>query len=325
MGRRLPPLNAVRAFEAAGRHRSFFLAAEELRVTPGAISYQIKVLESFLGVRLFHRLHRGIALTDVGATYLTRARDAFDRLATATNQLIVGNRSRILRISALPAFAEKWLVPRLRRFQEQYPDFDVRLAADADIVDFVTRDYDVGLRYTDGYHPELRVDRLLAERMFPVCSPKLLQGPRSLRKPEDLAHHALLHDVHWQDNWRLWLNAVGLNDIEARQESRFTLYSMALEAAVQGGGIAMGHSALVADDLASKRLVAPFAVSIEAPRAYYLVCPKWTENRLAVQAFRSWLFAEVARFDGARLISLAKRKHRKSEESSFKSGGFRPK
>jgi LysR family transcriptional regulator, glycine cleavage system transcriptional activator len=310
MGRKLPPLNAIRAFEAAGRHGSFFLAAGELRVTPGAISYQVKALERFLGVRLFHRLHRGIALTDIGATYLTRARDAFDRLATATDQLIVGNRSRILRISALPAFAEKWLVPRLRGFQEQYPDFDVRLAADADVVDFVTRDYDIGLRYTDGYHPELRVDRLLAEEMFPVCSPKLLQGPRALKRPQDLAQHTLLHDVHWQDDWRLWLGAAGLNDFEVKQESRFTLYSMALEAAAQGGGVAMGHSALVADDLASRRLVAPFATSVAAPRAYYLVCPKWTENRLAVQAIRTWLFAEVAKFDRGRLKSAARQKRR---------------
>jgi LysR family glycine cleavage system transcriptional activator len=152
MARRLPPLNAVRAFEAAGRHGSFLLAAHELRVTAGAISHQVKTLEHFLGVRLFHRLHRGIVLTDAGANYLAGSRDGLDRLATATEQLAVGSRTRTLRITALPAFAEIWLVPRLQRFQDQHQDIDVRLAADAEIVDFVTRDYDIGLRYTDG-HP----------------------------------------------------------------------------------------------------------------------------------------------------------------------------
>jgi LysR family glycine cleavage system transcriptional activator len=175
MGRRLPPLNAVRAFEAAGRHRSFLLAAEELGVTAGAISYQVKMLEGFLGLRLFYRLHRGVAPTDIGAAFLARARDVLDRLASATDELSMDARSRLLRITALPAFAEKWLVPRLQRFQEQHPEVNVRLAADAEVVDFVTRDFDVGLRYTDGNHPELRVDRLLAEEIFPVCSPSLLR------------------------------------------------------------------------------------------------------------------------------------------------------
>jgi LysR family glycine cleavage system transcriptional activator len=296
MTRRLPPLNALRAFEAAGRQGSFLLAARELRVTAGAISHQVKQLEAFLGVRLFHRLQRGIVLTEAGTNYLAGSRDALDRLATATEQLAIGSRTRTLRISALPAFAEKWLVPRLQQFQEQYPDIDVRLAADADIIDFVTRDYDIGLRYTDGRHPGLRVDLLLKEEIFPVCSPALLQGPRPLRRPEDLSGQTLLYDVHWQDDWRLWLGATGLADLRPRQESRFTLYSMALEAAMRGGGVLIGHSALIADDLASGRLVVPFAGRVPAPHAYYLVCPKWAEGRQAAQAFRNWLTGEVADF-----------------------------
>lgn len=296
MTRRLPPLNAVRAFEAAGRHGSFLLAARELRVTAGAISHQVKVLEGFLGVRLFHRLQRGIVLTDVGLNYLTGTRDAFDRLATATDQLAIGSRTRTLRITALPAFAEKWLVPRLQQFQEQHPEIDVRLAADADVVDFVTRDYDIGLRYTDGRHPGLKVDLLLEEEIFPVCSPALLQGPRPLRRPADLAGQTLLYDVHWQDDWRLWLGALGLNDLQPRQESRFTLYSMALEAAVRGGGVLIGHSAMIADDLAAGRLVAPFGERVPAPHAYYLAYPKWAEARQAVQSFRTWLTGAVAEF-----------------------------
>ncbi len=299
MTRRLPPLNAIRAFEAAGRHGSFLLAAHELRVTPGAISHQVKVLEGFLGVRLFHRLQRGIVLTDAGLNYLTGARDAFDRLATATDQLAIGSRTRTLRISALPAFAEKWLVPRLQQFQEQHPEIDVRLAADADVVDFVTRDYDVGLRYTDGRHPGLKVDLLLEEEIFPVCSPALLQGSRPIRRPADLAGQTLLYDVHWQDDWRLWLGGVGLNDLQPRQESRFTLYSMALEAAVRGGGVLIGHSAMIADDLVAGRLVAPFAQRVPAPHAYYIAYPKWAEGRQAVQSFRTWLTGAVAEFKRA--------------------------
>lgn len=299
MTRRLPPLNAVRAFEAAARHGSFLLAAHELRVTPGAISHQVKVLEGFLGVRLFHRLQRGIVLTEVGTNYLAGTRDAFDRLATATEQLAIGSRTRPLRISALPAFAEKWLVPRLQQFQEQHPEIDVRLAADAEVIDFVTRDYDVGLRYTDGRHPGLRVDLLLEEEIFPVCSPALLRGPRPLRRPADLAGQTLLYDVHWQEDWRLWLGAIGLSDLQPRQESRFTLYSMALEAAVRGGGVLIGHSAMIADDLAAGRLVAPFSERVPAPHAYYLAYPKWAEGRQAVQSFRSWLASAVAAFKHA--------------------------
>jgi len=190
-------------------------------------------------------------------------------------------------------------VPRLQQFQEQHPDIDVRLAADADIVDFVTRDYDIGLRYTDGRHPGLRVDLLLEEAIYPVCSPALLQGPRPLRRPEDLSGQTLLYDVHWQDDWRLWLTAAGLADLRPRQESRFTLYSMALQAAMRGGGVLIGHSALIADDLAAGRLVAPFAGRVAAPHAYYLVCPKWAESRQAVQSFRRWLASEMAAFNSA--------------------------
>jgi LysR family transcriptional regulator, glycine cleavage system transcriptional activator len=299
MARRLPPLNAVRAFEAAGRHGSFLLAGRELRVTAGAISHQVKTLERFLGVRLFHRLQRGIVLTDAGSNYLAASRDGLDRLATATEQLAVGSRSRILRISALPAFAEKWLVPRLQQFQEQHQDIDVRLAADAEIVDFVTRDYDIGLRYTDGRHAGLKADLLLEEEIFPVCSPSLLQGPRLIRRPSDLSGQTLLYDVHWQDDWRLWLTAAGLADLRPRQESRFTLYSMALEAAIRGGGVLIGHSAMIADDLAAGRLVVPFSERVPAPHAYYLVCPKWAESRHAVQSFRTWLTEAVASFKQA--------------------------
>jgi len=295
MGRRLPPLNAVRAFEAAGRHRSFLRAADELGVTPGAVSYQVKLLEGFLGLRLFRRLPRGVVPTEAGAALLVKTRDSLDRLAAATDELGAGHRSRVLRISALPALAEKWLVPRLKHFQEQHPEIHVRLAAEAEIVDFVARDVDVGLRYTDGHHPELRVDRLMAEEIFPVCSPSLLRGGRALKKPEDVARHTLLYDDHWQDEWRLWLEAAGLRDLPLGRGQHFTLYSMALEAAIKGGGIAMGHAALVADDLAARRLVAPFKLKLAAPCAYYLVSPRWRESRAAVVAFRNWLLAEVAR------------------------------
>ena len=316
MTRRLPPLNAVRAFEAAGRHGSFLLAARELRVTAGAISHQVKALEAFLGVRLFHRLQRGILLTDAGANYLAGSRDALDRLAATTDQLAIGNRTRTLRISALPAFAEKWLVPRLQHFQEQYPEIDVRLAADAELIDFTTRDYDIGLRYTDGRHPGLRVDLLFEEQIFPVCSPALLRGRRPLRRPADLAGQTLLYDVHWQDDWRLWLSALGLNDLQPRQESRFTLYSMALEATIRGGGVLIGHSALIADELAAERLVAPFSQRMPAPHAYYLVCPRWAEGRRAVQSFRTWLAGAVADFKQTQNIDPRSPTRRKSSQVS---------
>lgn len=292
MARPLPPLNAIRAFEAAARHGSFLAAAAELAVTPGAVSQQVKRLEERLGCALFRRLTRGVVLTEAGAAYRTEVAAALDRLAAATARLgSAAGQDRTLRITALPALAEKWLVPRLPAFQARHPEIEVRLSADAQLVDFVRDPFDLGLRYTDGRHPGLRVERLFGERIFPVCSPALARG---LRRPVDLAGLPLLHDQHWTAEWAIWLAAAGVAAPARAQGATFTLYSMALEAAAKGMGVAMGHEALVAEDLAAGRLAAPFRRRVPAPAAYYCVTPPWAEGRPAVEAFRTWLFEAAA-------------------------------
>jgi LysR family glycine cleavage system transcriptional activator len=293
MARNLPPLNALRAFEAAARNGSFLLAARELGLTPGAVSYQIKALESRLGVGLFQRLPRGVVLSEPGRAYQLRVADAFDRLGAATDGLVGRQGSPVVRITALPAFATKWLLPRLPRFRDRHPGIELLLSADAAVVDFVTGEFDVGLRCTDGRHPALHVTPIMTEEIFPVCSPLLLAGPRPLRRPEDLTAHSLIYDREWRDDWSLWLAAAGARGIEAFQGPTFTLYSMALEAAMNGLGVAIGHSRLVAEDIAAGRLVAPFGLRIPAPRSHYLVCPAWSAERPAVAAFRAWLLDEA--------------------------------
>ncbi len=293
MARPLPPLNAIRAFEAAARHGSFVAAATELRVTAGAISQQIKTLEASLRQPLFRRLVRGVALTEAGRAYRDRVADALDRLASASAELVGGGGATQLRVTALPAFAEKWLMPRLPGFQARHPEIELQLTAEPRIVDFAVEDYDLGLRYTDGRHPGLAVDLLFGDDLLPVCTPRLCRGTKRLRAPGDLARRSLLHDQEWKGDWQLWLEAAGATEIDARQGPTFSLYSMTIAAAVRGLGVAMGHASLVADELASGKLVAPFRLRVPAPRQYYLVHPGWAAHRPAVRAFRDWLLAEA--------------------------------
>ncbi|MFQ5785877.1 MAG: transcriptional regulator GcvA [Alphaproteobacteria bacterium] len=294
MTRRLPPLNALRAFEAAARHLSFTRAAQELNVTQAAISHQVKALEDRLGVLLFRRINRALLLTDAGQAYLPPVRDAFDRLAEATARLHAQDSRGALTVSVLPSIATKWLVPRLGRFREAQPDIDVRIAPSLHLTDFAREDVDVALRYGRGVWPGLRADRLMTEDIFPICSPKLLDGPHPLRAPADLRHYTLLHDEGHGD-WRVWLLAAGIDDIDPTRGTVFTDSGMLVQAAVEGQGVALGRSALAADDLAAGRLVRPFDVSLPAEFAYYLVCPEASAGRPKIAAFRDWLMAETAR------------------------------
>ena len=289
---RLPSLNGLRAFEAAGRHLSFTRAAAELHVTQAAVSHQIKGLETQLGVRLFRRSPRGLLLTDAGQAYLSDIRDAFDGLRQATDRLLSRDAMGALTVSVLPSFAARWLVPRLSGFAAAYPDISLRLAADDRPVNFDREDVDLAIRYGDGRYAGLRVDRFLGEEVFPVCSPALMGGPHPLREPSDLRHHTLLHD-DLPTTWAMWLKTVGANDVDAGRGPLFSDSSMVLQAAVGGQGVALGRSALAADDLAAGRLVRPFAVSLPVDSAYYIVCPPSTAHRPKVVAFRSWLMAET--------------------------------
>jgi LysR family glycine cleavage system transcriptional activator len=292
MSRRLPPLNALRAFEAAARHLSFTRAADELHVTQTAISHQIKALEERLAVRLFRRLPRGLLLTEEAQRYLPPVRDAFDQIAAATEQLGAGGSSGRLTVSVLPSFAAKWLVPRLGRFRATHPDLDLRISASSQLVDFARDDVDIAIRMGRGRYPGLRVDRLFGESMLPVCAPKLLSGAHPLRRPEDLREHVLLHDDD-HTGWQLWLELAGVEGVDPTRGPIFTDSAMVVQAAAEGQGVALARRVLAAGDLAAGRLVQPFEVSLTHDLAYYLVSPEATAEQPRIKAFRAWLLAEA--------------------------------
>jgi len=289
---RLPTLNALKAFEAAGRHLSFTRAAEELHVTQAAVSHQIKSLEEQLGIRMFRRGPRGLLLTDAGQSYLPEVREAFQRLNAATDRLLEDDARGAITVSVLPSFAARWLVPRLTRFREVHPDIEVRVSADDRLADFDRDDVDVAIRYGRGDYPGLQADRFLTEELFPVCSPELL-ARTALKRPEDLGGHTLLHDDMRMD-WSMWLLAAGVEGVDPRRGPSFNDSSMVLQAAVDGQGVALGRSALALDDLAAGRLVRPFEFSLPAEYAYYILCPERTANRPSIKTFREWLLAQSA-------------------------------
>ncbi len=297
MSRRLPPLNALRAFEAAARQLSVSKAAAELHVTPAAVSHQVKALEDWLGVRLFRRLNRQLLLTDAGQTCLRGLRDAFDRVGETVEKVRAHSTGGPLTVSAAPSFAGRWLVPRLDRFRQQQPDIDVRIDANNALVDFERDGVDIAIRYGRGRYPDLRVELLMREDMFPVCSPKLMRS-RKLRRPEDLAHEVLLHiDMPMggeiAPNWEMWLKAAGASGVDWTRGPRFSASSMALEAAITGQGVALGSSVLAAADLRAGRLVRPFATRLALDFGFWVVTPEATADRPKVAAFRDWLLAEA--------------------------------
>lgn len=294
MTRRLPPLNALRAFEAAARHLSFTKGAAELHVTQAAVSHQVKALEEHLELKLFRRLDRALELTEQGQTYFRAVRDAFDRLDEATARLLASDGRQMLTVTTLPSFAARWLVPRLGRFREAHPHVDVRLDPKIELVDFAREDVDIAIRYGGGNYPEMRADRLLEEEVYPVCSPSLLEGPKPLRKPTDLRHHVLLHADSYED-WETWLLAAGIRGVDPRRGPMFYDSSMLLEAAVGGQGVALGRSVLAAGEIANGRLVRPFEMSQPAGFAYFLVCPQATADRPKIVAFREWILTEANR------------------------------
>jgi LysR family glycine cleavage system transcriptional activator len=304
MKRRLPSLNGLKAFEASARHESFTRAAAELHVTQGAVSQQVKALEEELGVKLFLRERQRLAITDAGRAYLETVRDAFDRISTGTERLLQRQASGLLNVSTSPNFAAKWLVHRLGRFSEAHPEIDLRISASMHHVDFAREEVDVAVRHGEGRWPGLHVARLCAEELFPVCSPALLQGPRGLRSPPDLKHHPLLH-ANDPTHWRQWIERAGAAGIDADRGVVFNQASMAIDAAIQGQGVAMARTALAAWDLLAGRLVRPFKLALEAPFALWIVCPKATAELPKIATFRQWLLDEAA-LDTARLAKLAR-------------------
>lgn len=295
--RQLPPLNSLRAFEAAARHLSFTKAADELFVTQAAVSHQVKSLEDWLGRKLFQRKNRAVFLTEEGQRYLRDITDGLDILDDATQRVLASGDGGVLTISSLPSFASKWLVPKLGDFRLLRPDIDVRISADNDNIDFRSSDVDMAVRAGKGDWPNLHAEHLLTETFFPVCNPSLLSGDHPLLKPEDLRHHTLLHDDDQRDDWRMWLIAAGvdLTTIDPARGPRFDDSSMMLQAAIESQGIAIGRSALAANDLAAGRLVRPFDVTLPWRMDYYIVCPKGDETLPKITAFADWLLDTAAK------------------------------
>ena len=293
MPRRLPALNALKAFEAAARHESFTSAARELCVTQGAVSHQVKALEQQLGLKLFNRERQRLVITESGRQYLGVVRDAFDRIAVGTEQLLQRQSSGVLTVSTSPDFAAKWLVNRLGRFAEANPSIDLRISATLHHVDFTREDVDLAVRHGDGNWPGLDAVRLSPEQLFAVCSPKLLAG-RRLTKPADVLKFPLLHLDDWKA-WGRWLEAAGADGADVARGPALNRASMLIDAAVDGQGVALARTTLAAWDLINGRLVRPFPLTLRLSKTYWIVCPKATSALPKIALFRNWLLSEAAR------------------------------
>jgi len=301
--RSLLPLNSLRVLESVARHSSFSKASEELHVTPGAISQQIKALEETLGAPVVRRQGRGIVLTPEAAEALPALREGFARLAEAGDILRRRSESGRLSISVAPSLAAKWLVPRLDRFHESHPDIHVWLSADMEVVDFAVDDVDLAIRYGGGQYNGLAVTKLMSETIIPVCSPRLLTGDPPLRTPRDLCHHTLLHDRSPDKDdscpdWAMWLKAAGVLgaedcEIDAMKGPAFNQSSLVIEAAVAGRGVALAKAALALADLEAARLVIPFDLTTPTDFAYWIVHPQGRGETRAVRAFSRWLLEEA--------------------------------
>ena len=300
MNSHLPPLSALRAFEAAARHVSFSRAATELHVTPGAISHQIHALEEDLGVRLFHRLNRSIELTASAKVLLPGLTEAFAGIQSSVRRLRAHNDTGTLTVTASPSIAAKWLVLRLHRFQEQHAEVDARISATDAIVDLAKGDYDIAIRYGTGRYPGLEVELLMKNEVFPACSPQLLTNGPPLRTPADLPAHALIHDQAIERDplaptWSMWLKAAGVENIPSITGLRFNNMHLALDAAIAGRGVVLAQNTIAAADLAAGRLVRLFTLALPDPFAYYIVTAPGALERPKVRAFRDWLRCEADR------------------------------
>lgn len=310
MSKSLPSLNSLRAFEAAARHLSFKNAAEELNVTTAAVSQQVKTLEHYLGVTLFHRLNRGLALTEAGLAGQPLLQKAFCMLSKGVASMRGSDDQDLLAVEAAPSFTAKWLLPRLARFYTDEPRIDLRIAGSLDQVDtrlaetavsehFRTGGVDVAIRFGHGNYPGCRVDRLFRVAIVPLCSPALLAGKQPLRTPSDLEFQILLHDdTPWEGrpDWAAWLAAAGVSELSANRGPHFNSVHLALQAAMAGQGIALGIEALAADDIDEGRLIVPFDIRLPLDNAYYVVTLEEEANTARVAAFRDWILREATQF-----------------------------
>lgn len=301
MLRHIPGLQSLKAFDAAARHLNFTRAAQELNVTPAAVSHQIKELEESVGAILFQRTSRFMQLTRQGQVLKPAVADALDGLTRALQRIRQSDNPTQVRVTASPSIAAKWLVPRLDRFLESSPGADVRIDVSSEPLDFEREDVDVAIRFGEGIYPGLTVDKLFQDTVFPVCSPELLKGRRPLKEPRDLLAFTLIHlDYEAQGavwpNWRMWMLAAGIKDFNDSRGLHFSQTSLAIQAALDGHGVALGDSTLAADDLAAGRLIKPFSLSLRSPAqfAYHLITRRDSSDRPMTRAFRDWIIAEAA-------------------------------
>lgn len=289
--RRLPPLTSLRSFEAAGRHLSFTAAAEELGVTLSAVGHQVRQLEEHLGLALFHRTGRGLVLSAEGQLLLPGIQRGFEQFVQAVARLDAERDTGAITISMLSTFAMRWFIPRLTRFQALHPAIDVRISTTMRLVELEREGIDCAIRFGVGPWPGLVATRLFSERLTPVCQPSLAAR---LARPADLAGHRLLHSQNRLDHWERWLRSVGVTDIDAAAGPVFETRSFAIQAALQGLGVAVMDPSFVADEIAAGRLVRPFADEVIVDGAYWLVSPEHLADAPKLAALRAWLVEEVA-------------------------------
>ncbi len=303
MVRPLLPLNALRAFESASRHLNFSRTADELSVTPGAVSQQIRLLEEIIGGPLFTREARGLQLTELGRAATPLLREGFERLMDASAILREPPLNRTVAISVAPSFASKWLMPRMDEFHAAHPDIEVWSSADMEPVTVGKGKVDLAIRYGPGDYPGYVVERLLTETVIPVCSPALMAAPHPIRTAEDLARHTLLHDMSEdgdasRPDWAMWLKARHASHADARRGSRFDQSSMLIEAAAAGRGVALAKRSLAQADLATGRLVAPFPDGSQVLGfAYFVVMPRARPGSPGTKAFVAWLKRQAIDYD----------------------------
>jgi LysR family glycine cleavage system transcriptional activator len=293
-------LNAWRALEAAARNSSFVIAADELFVTPAAISHQVKLLEAYLGIALFRRTARGVVLTNAAASILPELTAAFDQLNRSIGRLRRRNSGAVVTITVPPSFATKWLVPRLERFRTLHPGVDVRIDTTDRLVDFESEDIDLGVRYGFGDYPDLQVEPLLGEEVFPVCSPELADRLGMPVTAAALAKATLIHDttIQFNDefpNWESWIEHVhgDRGELDVSRGLHVNSSILAIEAAIGGQGVALGRSVIVADDLHAGRLVRPYGEDSIKGCTYHVVLPKESLEHRHIALFRDWLVSEA--------------------------------
>lgn len=297
----LPPLNALRAFDASARHLSVTLAASELHVTPAAVSHQLKALEDYLGVRLFVRSHRQLQLTEEGYILAPGLRAGFQQLHAAVQRFNAQQSTHLLTVSATQSFCSKWLIPKLDDFRRRNPKINIRIDACNQLVDFSRDTVDVAIRFGKGRYPGLVCCKLWDTQIFPVCSPTLASKHKPLNEPHDLVNHTLLHSAWLRENeiwcWQTWLLSAALHDIDPIAGPQFNEPELAIQAAINSQGVALAKNILVEDDLAAGRLIRPFKLSLDLNFGYSLIYPGESAALPKVQAFKNWIL-QTASADG---------------------------